>query len=249
MINSGIPEREPVSYGTPTAVYYGGSVAAAGTVGALIAAQTQGIGQHVDVSIMECLLGSVDRRISALLSYQYSGDEAFRESMRGSFSTGYFPCQDGYFCMAAGGKFMFPRLVKMMGNPEPLMDPRFLTTEGQRDPELQDLFEAVVIGWSMNYTKKQIAEMAAENGLICAAVNDMKDVAEDPHFNVRGAFSEIEHPVMGQVRTIGRPFMLQETPWQLRRPAPLLGQHNAEVYGELGYTQAQLVRLRETGVI
>lgn len=249
MFNAGVPEREPVSYGVPTAVFQGGGAAAAGTMGALYGATFKGVGQHVDVSVMETLLGSVDRRIGALLSYEYSGEVGGRESMGGGFSTGYFPCQDGYFVMAGSGPIMFPRLVKMMGDPEPLLDPAFLTVEGQRDPDLRDLFEAILLGWSMDHTRLEIIKLGEENGLICAAVNDMQDVSNDAHLNARGAFVDIEHPVMGTVRSLGRPFVMQETPWQLRRAAPLLGQHNAEVYGELGYSEDEIVRLRENGII
>ncbi|MDP6512882.1 MAG: CoA transferase [SAR202 cluster bacterium] len=249
MYNTGVPDREPLSYGVPTAVYHAGATAAAGVMGALFGARYKGIGQHVDVSIMECLLGSVDRRIRELLSFQYSGEKGARESMSGGFANGYFPCMDGYFVIAANGPFMFPRLVEMMGNPEALLDPRFTTAEGLRNPELRDVFEASLLSWSMDYTKHEIVAMAEESGLICAAVHDMSEVAEDRHYNERGVFVDIDHPVMGTVRSIGRPFVMNETPWQMRRPPPTLGQHNSEVYGEIGYDEDRLAQLRERGVI
>jgi crotonobetainyl-CoA:carnitine CoA-transferase CaiB-like acyl-CoA transferase len=151
--------------------------------------------------------------------------------------------------IAANGPFMFPRLVEMMGNPEALLDPRFTTAEGLRNPELRDVFEASVLSWSMDYTKHEIVAMAEESGLICAAVHDMSEVAEDRHYNERGVFVDIDHPVMGTVRSIGRPFVMNETPWQMRRPPPTLGQHNSEVYGEIGYDEDRLAHLRERGVI
>ena len=91
--------------------------------------------------------------------------------------------------------------------------------------------------------------MAEEAGLICAAVNTMAEVSADRHFNERGVFVDVDHPVMGTVRSIGRPFVMGKTPWQLRRSAPLLGQHNDEVFGELGYTGDRLANLKEAGVI
>ena len=60
---------------------------------------------------------------------------------------------------------------------------------------------------------------------------------------------EVDHPAAGRVKYPGAPFKMMETPWEIRRPAPLLGQHNEEVMGELGYTKEDLVRLREQGVI
>jgi crotonobetainyl-CoA:carnitine CoA-transferase CaiB-like acyl-CoA transferase len=250
MVAAGQPDREPVSYGVPTAVYHGGRVAAVGTIGALYGAKVHGGGEHVDVSVMETLLNSVDRRISTLLSYEYSGEyNRGRESQSGGYCNGYFPCKDGYFCMAANGTIMFPRLLKMMGNPEELSDPVFLTPQGQTDPAMRDLFEAVLLGWATDYTRKEIVAMAEKNGLICGSVSTMEDVDTDPHFTARGVFAEIDHPVMGRVRSLGRPFIMSETPWAIRRPAPLLGQHNAEVYAELGYSREDLVKLHENGVI
>ena len=60
---------------------------------------------------------------------------------------------------------------------------------------------------------------------------------------------DVEHPVTGNFKYPGAPFRAEEMPWQVKRAAPLLGQHNEEVYGALGYTKEDLVRLRETGVI
>ncbi len=249
MYNTGIEGREPLSYGVPTAVYHAGAVAAVGTMGTFYGARYKGMGQHVDVSIMECLLGSVDRRITDLLSYQYSGEKGGRESMAGGYANSYFPCQDGYFVIAATGAFMFPRLVKMMGEPEELMDPRFTTPDGLANPELRDQFEVALISWSMQHTKQEIVALAEQHNLICAAVNTMEEVDGDRHYNDRGVFTEVDHPIVGKVRSVGRPFVMTETPWKLRSPAPLIGQHNAEIYGELGYDEKALHKLLETGVI
>ena len=249
MYNKGNPDREPVSLGLPTALYHGGSVAAAGAMGAFFGARYQNTGQHVDVSLMEATLGSVDGRIGVLLAYQYSGEVTDRDNAAGGFANGVYPCQDGYFVMAASGNRMFPRLVKMMGDPEPLLDPRYLTPEGQRDPDLRDLFEAVLIGWTMEHSKREIAQLGAENGLICGALNTIAEVDTDPHFNEREVFVEVEHPDLGKLRTIGRPFIMHESPWNIERTAPRLGEHNEEVLGDMGYTKEQLMRLRSTGVI
>jgi crotonobetainyl-CoA:carnitine CoA-transferase CaiB-like acyl-CoA transferase len=231
MYNTGLADREPLGYGVPTAVYQAGAVAAAGTMGAFFGARYKGVGQHVDVSVIECLLGSVDRRIRELLAYQYSGEMGGRESLSGGYANGYFPCQDGFFVMAANGPIMFPRLVEMMGNPPELTANRFITPEGMRDSTLRDTFETAVLSWSMSRTKREIVALAEEHGLICGAVNTMADVSEDRHFNERGVFVDIAHPVMGTVRSVSRPFVMHKSPWRLRRPAPLLAQHNDEVLG------------------
>ena len=71
----------------------------------------------------------------------------------------------------------------------------------------------------------------------------------DPQYQARDYWVEIEHPVGGRLKYPGATFKAFDMPWKIRRPAPLLGEHNQEVYGSLGYTGEDLVRLREMGVI
>jgi len=73
----------------------------------------------------------------------------------------------------------------------------------------------------------------------------MEELANDPHFKERDAFAEVDHPVAGMLMQPGRPFIMNESPWSLRRPAPLLGQHNEEVLTRLGYDVEQIERLRQ----
>ena len=77
-----------------------------------------------------------------------------------------------------------------------------------------------------------------------------EEIMESPQHEARDFFEEVDHPVMGKVTMPGAPFKMMETPWQVPNPAPLLGQHNEEIYcGRLGYTKDDLVRLREQGII
>ena len=101
----------------------------------------------------------------------------------------------------------------------------------------------------MEHSKREIAQIGAENGLICGALNTIAEVDTDPHFNERDVFVEVEHPDLGKIRTIGRPFIMHESPWSIERTAPRLGEHNEEIYGDMGFTKEQLVQLRSNGVI
>ena len=86
--------------------------------------------------------------------------------------------------------------------------------------------------------------------LFVTAVMTPKDVVESEHFAERGFWVEVEHPVTGKQTYPGSPVKMTETPWQVRMPAPLLGQHNQEVYCDrLGYSKQDLMRMRETGII
>jgi len=253
MFSTGLADREPVKLGHNVILYQAGATASVGTMGALFLAldpeDGRAVGQHVDVSIMETQVGSIDRRMTALIAYQYTGEISGREHYGGSgYPNGVFPCEDGYFAIA-GGRVYFPRVVKMLGSPESLQDPRWYAPESQSDPELRQEFEQTFLPWILSKSKQQAWEAAQNQRVLSGPLNTIQDLANDPFFNKRGAFSQVDHPQTGPLNQPGRPFIMSETPWTLRRPAPLLGQHNKEVLTELGYETEDIIRLRELGVI
>ena len=103
----------------------------------------------------------------------------------------------------------------------------------------------------MNYTKVELAERAQSHHLSITAYYDPREVREDPHLNARSYFVDVEHPELGDSVTYpGAPYGLSETPWSIRRRAPLIGEHNEQVYvGELGYSTEQMARLKAAGAI
>ena len=137
----------------------------------------------------------------------------------------------------------------MLGNPPELLEPRWYTTESQTDPELKSEFETHFLPWTLERTKAEAWRAAQDAGLLSGPLNTLEDLANDQHFNGRGAFAQINHPAAGSLMYPGRPFIMSESPWEVRRPAPLLGEHNGDVLGELGYGPDDVVRLRHQGVI
>ena len=249
MYSTGLDEREPVKLGVNVHLYQGGGVASVATMGALFASRLQGIGQHVDVSLMETQVGSIDRRMSMLLTYQYTGEVTGRSSLRtAGYPSGVYPCADGYF-QITGSRNYFPRAVSMMGYPDFLQDPKWHIPEAQLDPRLQEEFEPMFLIWTLERSKYEAWHTAQESRVLSAPLNTMEDLAHDPEFLRRGAIAEIYHPEAGPLKYPGRPFVMSESPWTVRRPAPLLGEHNQEVLSGLGYTREDLVRMRSQGVI
>jgi crotonobetainyl-CoA:carnitine CoA-transferase CaiB-like acyl-CoA transferase len=113
-----------------------------------------------------------------------------------------------------------------------------------------DLIDAHVIEFTMNHTKMEIAELCQAKGVPCTPVNSSADFYQDPHIMQRGFFGQIEHPVMGRHSFPSPPYRINSTRVCVRRSAPLLGQHNREVYGmELGYTTDELAALKAEGTI
>ncbi len=249
MNSTGLDDREPIKLGANIVLYQAGSVAAVGSAGALFLSQDDGTGQLVDVSIMETQVGSIDRRMSALIAYQYTGENSVRAPLGASgYPIGVYPCKDGYL-EVTGGLIYFPRVVQMLGDPPELLHPRWYQPESQTDPELKGEFEAHFLSWALQHGKREAWRIAQESGVLSGPLNTMEDLSNDKHFNARGAFTQVDHPATGSLKYPGRPFVMSESPWDVRRPAPLLGQHNQEILEGLGYGSSDVARLRTQGVI
>ena len=253
LYSTGVAEKEPLKLGGTVGLYQAGVMAAFATLGAIMAAKSEGIGQHVDISLMEVQAGSIDRRMSMLLAYQYNGEITRRTPLgeasgSGGYPAGVYPCEDGFFQITGGGKY-FERVRDTLGAPEELAGDEWLTPEAQADEELEGLFEAFFYPWLLDRTKQEAWTQAQASRVLCGPLNTMADYLRDEVFRKRGAFAEVDHPVAGTLTYPGRPFMMEATPWSIRRPAPLLGQHTEEVLTELGMSDAEVESLRRDRVI
>ena len=249
MYSTGLRDREPLNLAANVVLYQAGAAAAVATMGAVYAAMGHGAGQQVDVSIMETQVGSIDRRMSNLVAFQYTGETIGRASGGASgYPSGVYQCEDGYF-QVTGGRNYFPRVVRMLGEPEFLTEARWTTSEAQRDADMKAEFEEYFQAWIKTRPKYDAWRTAQDARVLSGPLNTIGDLMQDPVFNQRGAFADISHPEAGELKYPGRPFIMQESPWSVNRPAPLLGQHNQDILGSLGYSGDDIVRLRQQGVI
>ena len=241
----GLPDREPLRYGPDTSWFQAGATGAVATMGAFLSSRTEGVGQHMDVSAVETLAGGVDNRI---MFYGYSGVKNTRGYWPGGYPQGAYPCQDGYVVFGVGYNEFFRRLCNAMGVPEMFEDPKFSTPDARS--ENMDELEAVFLGWILERTRTEIFHICQEHRVMCSPIFSPDELLEDPQLKARGFFTEADHPHAGRLTYPGAPFELAEAPRGITSPAPLLGEHNHEVYcGKLGYTKDDLVLLRSAGVI
>jgi crotonobetainyl-CoA:carnitine CoA-transferase CaiB-like acyl-CoA transferase len=240
--------REPVRIGLYAPLFLAGGVIAAFTLGAFFGARTAGKGERVDISIHDILTASMDRGGTNLAAYEYTGSLFFERGrvMRGSaLPNGVYPCADGYVHITTGPNW-WPRFCRAIDRPELIEDERLLGNLLNVDFAAE--IDALVYPWLLERTKQQVMERAQAEGWVVSAINDMADVANDPHLHARGFWQSVENPVVGAVTIPGFPFRMLGTPGELRR-APTLGEHNTEVLSGLGFSTDDITRLRQRGVI
>lgn len=114
-----------------------------------------------------------------------------------------------------------------------------------------DMVEAAVGAFFMAHTKEELYEGSIARRILLAPISNMRDIAENKQLADRGYFIDLEHDALGEtIRYPGAVGQLSETPLQITRRAPHLGEHNQAIYsGELGLLPEEMMRLHELGVI
>ena len=246
---TGEPDREPVALGLFTPLFLAGAICAPHALGAMRAAHRDKQPEVVDFSIQEALAGSMDRGGPNLVSYQYTGSLMFERralSMNSALPNGVYPCADGYIQTSTQVTW-YRRVFRVIGRPEWIEDERI--TSNLNHPEvIGDEVQEAFAAWLKPLTKQRAMEEAQAQGWPLSALNTPADVLRDPHMREREFFVTVDHPEAGKVELPGLALRFSGTPGELRRP-PLLGEHNLEIFGELGYTPPEVAALRTQNVI
>lgn len=241
----GHPDREPLKPGGNQAQFVAGLFGAIGTLTAFYGQEITGIGQCLDISIMDAVL-YIQMNITSM--YSYNGMIRKRNGNRVWPPPGtILPCKDGYIGVIAVTTHQWETLCHWMGMPELIDDPRFRTNT---DRALNaDELDAILISWLGEHRADDLQREGQRRRLPFAVPASTKRLLESEHLERREFFTNIEHPIVGKVTYPGAQFKLDHLPYELK-PAPLLGEHNEEIYcGRLGYSKDDLVRLRKQGVI
>ena len=256
----GDTDRPPVRISAEQAYLQAGVHAAGSSLIAHYYRESTGQGQHVDVSVQEATVWTTMYTVP----YWSTAKRLFPRS--GNLQTRYestyrlvFPCKDGYVSVRAYTGFAFgawqAKLVEAMeseGAAADLtnVDWTSLSFEGQTQEQI-DHWEKVMLDYFMSHTKAELYEKARQYEFSLFPSNTPQDIAEYEHLEERRFWVEIEHPELGQtLRYPGPIFKAEPSPDGIMLRAPLIGEHNEEIYvNELGLSRLDLVRLRQANVI
>jgi crotonobetainyl-CoA:carnitine CoA-transferase CaiB-like acyl-CoA transferase len=210
--------------------FIGGMFGAAATMSALAHKKQTGMGQQVDVSIMEAVI--------QMTPYFWAGNRfpaSFSLPMRAIYTPGIEECKDGY----AGLNILTGQhWVDLCGLTEMYdwIDDENYALTGKRAMRAQEVKDRMR-PWLMARTRKEILEEGIAWRVPVSIVSTSEDLVKSELHRERGYLAEVEHPVMGKMTIPGAPCRMSETPWKIKSPAPLLGQHNEEVFGHFGFVK------------
>jgi len=230
MFITGTQDGGPLKNGGYQADYQGGLNAFSAGMLAVLAAERDGFGQHVDISIQQCMAPILEAGIPY---YTYMGRWAgLRRGNHMASFIGIYPCADGHL-----GIHIMPRNWKpftdAIGRQDLFDDPRFATqaVRAQNNDDLMAEFYA----WAAGETKHDVYRRAGAGRAPIAFVHTMEDLLTSPQLEARGFIQRIDHPVAGEAAYPGPPWWVGPDGWSHAR-APLLGEHTSEVLGRLKAT-------------
>ncbi len=247
---TGHPHREPLTTPLHQASCLAGVGAAFATVVALLARDLNGTGQQVDVAEAQ-VIGTLLTGYH-LPTYIYRGVAGWRSGNRmrlGLFPNCVLPCRDGYICIDAPQMEQYQRFLDLLGEQEWMQEPRYRDRRAMSDQYPEEA-ESLIAPWFMQRTKQEILDACLENRIPCVPVQTFDEALQDPQLNSRDYFQNLEHPESGGLFYPGTPYRFSRSEVRLVRPAPTLGQHNAQIFEqELGLGAGEMERLQREGSI
>ena len=232
---------------------YGDLAGALHTVFAIVAAlyhrKRTGQGQYIDVSMLRATVATMG---VGLMEYIMTG-QVLRP--QGNYDPamapyGNYPCQgeDQWVSIAVASEEEWQGLKQAMGDPDWISNPEF-ASRYQRLKHRREL-DQYVSQWTVTRSPQEITELLQSFGVAAMPVMDAEQRLFDPHYQARGLYQDIEHPALGTEPIFNLMWNLSKTPPAIRRHAPLLGEHNQQVFcGILGMSQKELKGLEEAQVL
>jgi crotonobetainyl-CoA:carnitine CoA-transferase CaiB-like acyl-CoA transferase len=246
---TGEPDGPPVYVGLFIADENAGVHGLAAVCAALYYREKTGIGQYIDLSLLECMFHLHDTAIQFyVMSEGRLNPNRFGSHHYLLAPCGIFKATDGYVVITVLDH-QWEIFCTKIGRREWLADPRFATREARVDNRL--ILAKLLEDWLQTFTTREEPIAILEKARILSApVLDIAQIINHPVIQERGAMQSIPHPGLGPVAIPKSPFRMSATPAMIRNRAPLLGEHNETILGKyLGYSLAEVAKLTEAGLL
>jgi len=251
---TGLPHEPPLKPGPTIGDTGAGLHLAIGILAALVQRQRTGTGQRVEVAMQEAVINYCRISFARQLLTGHAAERWGNQSQLGMTApSGIYPCSPGgpndyvFIYTTRAGNHQWERLLEVIGRQDLKGDPRFANPL-QRAANAGPIDEAIT-AWTRQYTKREAMDRLGKAGVPAGATFDTLELTRDEHLNRREAIVSVDHPTRGALKMPGWPVKMEQS-HVLVQAAPLLGQHNREVYTELlEMSDDELARLHEQGVI
>jgi crotonobetainyl-CoA:carnitine CoA-transferase CaiB-like acyl-CoA transferase len=218
------PDLPPLKAFGQQADFQGGLAAATAALAAYYHALETGEGEHIDLSVQSYIASFLEQNV---IYYTYMGRVASRLGQRQIYPWGLYECQDGLIFLIAGEDDQWQRLLELMGNPEWAGWEIFKDLRNRA--KNQDVLKMYLDDWMKKWKVEDLFRTGQAKRICFAPVFTMAQLAKQEQLHCRNFFVPVTHPCTGTLTHLGPPYQLDEPWWRIRRPAPLLGEHNKEV--------------------
>jgi len=243
---TGAPGEGPMRVGIPVADLTAGLFCAMGIQTALLERQKSGVGQWVNTSLLQAQIFMLDFQAARWLSEKQIAGQAGNNHPT-SVPTGVFKTLDGSINLAVAGETIWKRFAEAIDKEQWLQMEEFKDAKSRlknRD-HLNQLIEEVTI----TKTSNEWVEMLEKVGVPCGPINTIDKVFDDPQVKHLGIAQEIETIPFGDTKLVGQPFNLSRSSSSMKRRPPEKGEHNEDVFGDLGFSAEELDDLKEKNII
>jgi len=243
---TGDEDGSPAKAGLPVSDLSAGLFGAYGILCALEARERTGRGQLVDTSLLEAAIALT---VWEATEYWVTGraPRALGSAHRLAAPYQALRASDGWFTVGANNDKLFEAFCRAIERPDLLADPRFAgSRERMRN---RDALIPLIEKTTVQAPRTHWLERLDAAGVPAGSINTYPEALADPQTLAREMVVDLVHPGAGAVKALGVPVKLSETPGAVDRPAPLLGQDNAAILTELGYTEAEQRALAEQRIV
>jgi crotonobetainyl-CoA:carnitine CoA-transferase CaiB-like acyl-CoA transferase len=242
---SGTPDQ-PVRSAAPWVDFGTASLLALGIVSALRAREATGKGQLVEGALLRTAMTYFSTMLieEAVLK---PGREPTLNRSQTAAPSDIYKTKDGWVVVAVNGDPLFRRAARMIGAPEWIDDPRFASDTSRGDHGA--VISARIQDWCATRSSADVIAAFEAARVPAGPVYTMREALDDPHVRASDIFTTIAFPGVGNAPVAATPVKLHGTPGKVHTRAPMLGEHNDEILGELGYSAAEIEGLRASGAV
>lgn len=241
----GRPGGGPMKVGLPIIDLMTGMYAAVAVLGALARRAVTGEGDYIDLAMYDVQVATLANQA---MNYLLTGNAPRRvgNGHPNIMPQQVFKCRDGHIVLAVGNDGQYAKLCQVLGRPE-LSDPRYARNAGR--VKHRDELLALLARIFAERDRAGLVEALDGVGVPCGPINSVPEAFADPQIRHRGMQIEIDHPLAGKVPQVASPMRFTNAPLAHDRAPPLLGEHSDEILREIGLDEAELLRLRQDGVV